>query len=92
MLQIISEIERALSGGAQLLVLNKFGKVEAEGTGMRGLIAQAVSSGIPVIISVPVRNLDKWREFAADFSVELRRAEDIADWLARCSGAIFDRL
>lgn len=89
MIQTIAEIEQALNQSPQLLVLNKFGKVEAEGAGMRGLIAQAVCSGTPVVIAVPVRNLAKWREFAADFSVELRGTDDIAGWLARCDEAIF---
>jgi nucleoside-triphosphatase THEP1 len=74
--EVTARIERSLAAdGATvqpcLLVLNKFGKMEAEGEGMRGLIARALEAEIPVIIGVPARNLEAWREFAGDFSLEL---------------------
>jgi nucleoside-triphosphatase THEP1 len=83
MLQIVSEIELALKNSPELLVLNKFGKVEAEGMGMRDLIAQAVCMGIPVIVGVPERNLRGWREFAGEFSVELNSSGSVDEWLRR---------
>jgi nucleoside-triphosphatase THEP1 len=52
MMNIVSEIELALKNGLEFVVLNKFGKLEAEGMGMRDLIAQAVCMGIPVIVGV----------------------------------------
>lgn len=71
-----ARIERSLAAedpAAQpgLLVLNKFGKTEAEGEGMRGLIAKAIEAEIPVVIGVPARNLQAWREFAGELSLEL---------------------
>jgi nucleoside-triphosphatase THEP1 len=83
MLQTVSEIESALKNSPEFLVLNKFGKVEAEGMGMRDLIAQAVCMGIPVIVGVPERNLRDWREFAGEFSVELNSSGGVDEWL-RC--------
>ena len=66
----------------QLLVLNKFGKVECDGGGLRDLIASAIDRGIPVIIGVPRRNLDAWRNFAGEFAVELSdRAGEFERWL-----------
>jgi hypothetical protein len=64
-------VEGSLDHAPQLLVLNKFGKVECEGRGMRDLIAGAIDRGIPVIIGVPRRNLEAWRCFAGEFAVEL---------------------
>ncbi len=55
----------------RLLVVNKFGKIEADGGGLRGAIAEAVSQGIPVLVGVPARNLDRWRIFAGPLAVEL---------------------
>jgi nucleoside-triphosphatase THEP1 len=83
MLNVVSEIELALKNGPELVVLNKFGKVEAEGMGMRDLITQAVCMGIPVIVGVPARNLQAWREFAGEFSVELNSSGGVDEWL-RC--------
>ncbi len=55
----------------RLLVVNKFGKIEADGGGLRGAIAEAVDLGIPVLVGVPARNLDRWRAFAGPLAVEL---------------------
>ena len=83
MLQLVSGIELALKNGSDLVVLNKFGKVEAEGRGMRDLIAQAVCLDIPLIVGVPARHLQSWREFAREFSVELNSSDDVDEWLGR---------
>jgi nucleoside-triphosphatase THEP1 len=55
----------------RLLVVNKFGKIEADGGGLRGAIAEAADLGIPVLVGVPARNLDRWRAFAGPLAVEL---------------------
>lgn len=66
----------------RLLVVNKFGKIEADGGGLRGAIAEAVSKGIPVLVGVPARNLDRWRAFAGPLAVELPAdSSAIAEWL-----------
>jgi hypothetical protein len=77
-----ARVEGSLEHVPQLLVLNKFGKVECEGGGLRDLIASAIDRGIPVIIGVPERNLDAWRSFAGEFAAELPDdASQIAKWL-----------
>jgi nucleoside-triphosphatase THEP1 len=83
MLQVVSQIEQALKGNPKLLILNKFGKVEAEGAGMRDLIAKAAWMGIPAIVGVPVCNLHAWREFAGELSAELHDSRDVEGWLVR---------
>ena len=66
-----ARVEGSFEQAPHLLVLNKFGKVECEGSGLRDLIAGAIDRGIPVIIGVPERNLDAWRDFAGEFAAEL---------------------
>ena len=88
MLEVVSRIERGLKENPELLMLNKFGKVEAEGAGMRDLIAQAISMGIPVLIGVPARNLHAWREYAGELSTELHNSRDVDGWLARTLGGV----
>jgi hypothetical protein len=79
-----ARVEGSLEHVPQLLVLNKFGKVECDGGGLRDLIASAIDRGIPVIIGVPERNLDAWRNFAGEFAVELTDASvDAEQWLDR---------
>lgn len=78
------KVEASLDNNPALLVLNKFGKVEAEGGGMCSLLAKALERGIPAIIGVPERNLGAWRNFAGDFSAELSVDTDrVAAWLGR---------
>lgn len=67
----------------RLLVINKFGKIEADGGGLRQAVAEAVELGIPVLVGVPARNLDRWRAFAGALAVELPVDEvAVARWLA----------
>jgi hypothetical protein len=83
-----ARIEGSLEMRPDLLVLSKFGKVECDGGGLRDLIADAIDRGIPVIIGVPDRNLDAWRDFAGDFSVELSEEGDEIDrWVRSLSSA-----
>lgn len=60
----------ALEEKPDILVLNKFGKVEAEGEGLRDALAKAVELGVPIVVGVPFRNLDQWRIFAGDMAEE----------------------
>lgn len=77
------KVESSLQNDPDLLVLNKFGKVECDGGGMCGLMAKALERGIPAIIGVPARNLSAWRDFAGEFSIEFSEDIDqIAKWLA----------
>jgi nucleoside-triphosphatase THEP1 len=77
-----ARIEGSLEHAPQLLILNKFGKVECEGGGLRDLIASAIDRGIPVVIGVPKRNIDAWRSFAGEFAVELSDdACEVERWL-----------
>ena len=66
-----SELERAvglvsqsLAAKPQLLIINKFGKHEADGRGFRPLIAQALENEIPVIVGLNGLNQEKFLGFA----------------------------
>lgn len=66
------EIERqALCAKPDALFVNKFGKTESEGGGFRPLIADAIEQGIPVLLTVPWKNIDSWRLFAGDLAIEV---------------------
>ena len=53
------------------ILLNKFGKIEAEGGGFRCALSDALALGVPAVIGVPRRNLAAWREYAGDLAREL---------------------
>lgn len=72
----------ALEEKPDILVLNKFGKAEAEGTGLRDALVVAVELGVPIVVGVPFRNLDQWRLFAGDMAEECPVGSPrMRDWL-----------
>ena len=60
-----------LGQGARMLVVNKFGKQEAEGRGFRQLIAEALARGIPVLTGVNAGNLAAFLHWAEDLAQPL---------------------
>ena len=70
LLQAEAVARRSLDQRPDLLVVNKFGKIEAMGGGFRPLIGEAMARGIPILIVVATRNLDAWREFTAGLSTD----------------------
>lgn len=64
-------VRQSLGRQTDLVILNKFGKVEGEGGGLRALIAEVIEAGVPLLIAVPWRNIDSWRNFAGLLSEEV---------------------
>ncbi|EBA15599.1 hypothetical protein RSK20926_15316 [Roseobacter sp. SK209-2-6] len=48
----------------QILIVNKFGKHEADGRGMRPVIGEAMALGIPVISGVNRMNVEPFKSFS----------------------------
>ncbi len=72
-----------LDRGAQLLIVNKFGKQEASGRGFRGLIGDALERDIPVLVGLNTLNKPAFLEFTDGEAVELLpEAEALHTWLA----------
>ena len=67
--------------GADLLVINKWGKQEAAGRGLRQAIVMAVEAGIPVVVGVNEMNVPEFLEFAGDQAERLPGTPDgIVSW------------
>lgn len=62
--------------GAALVVINKFGRQEAEGRGLSPVIAEAITRGLPVLVGVNALNLEAWQAFADGLSQELPPEEE----------------
>lgn len=58
----------AINAGPDVLILNKFGRAEAEGGGLRDALGRAAQVSIPTIVGVPLRNIDCWRSFAGELA------------------------
>ena len=78
--------ERALAAGVDLLVVNKFGKEEALGRGLRPLIAEALIAGIPVVLAVSTLNLPDLEAFAGEPVARLPAQQEAI--LAWCRDAV----
>ena len=79
-------IERAVLERVDLLIINKFGKEEAHGRGLRSVIATALIAEIPLVIGVSTRNLCQFLTFVGDSVTHLRAdVEVITAW---CRNAI----
>lgn len=61
-------LRKALTDQVDLLVINKFGKTEAEGAGFMQEIAAAVAMGIPVLTTVHKKYLAQWTRFTGDLA------------------------
>ena len=64
-------IREALQSPPDILVFNKFGHAESEGSGLIDEYAQAVAAGIPVISLLQDKYLPQWREFTDGMGTEL---------------------
>jgi nucleoside-triphosphatase THEP1 len=74
-------VERALAAGVDLLIVNRFGKQEAQGGGLRSVIAEALLSDVPVVLGVSSLNLDACLTFAGGPVARLEpRPDAIVAW------------
>lgn len=79
MAQAVARTQAALDRGADLLIINKFGKQECHGRGFRDTIAQALGQGIPVLLHVPDEQLPGFHDFAGDLAEHVT-PDGIATW------------
>jgi hypothetical protein len=86
--QAVVEVQTRLAGAA-LLMINKFGKREAEGHGLVPVIAQALDAGLPVLVGVNALNLAAFDAFAGGLSQPLPPDPDgILAWCLAHASAV----
>ncbi|MFC4215785.1 DUF2478 domain-containing protein [Pseudophaeobacter arcticus] len=79
--EAVALTERALQVGAEMLIINKFGKHEAEGRGFRAAIGEALALEIPVLVGLNQLNQEAFFEFIGDLGVALApNVDDLAEW------------
>jgi len=77
----VAAAEAALAAApADLLVVNRFGRLEAEGRGFAALIGTALEAGVPVIVGLSPKFRPQFTEFAGD----------LAEWLPADPAALLD--
>ncbi len=79
--EVAGRLLATLDDGVDMLVLNRFGKGEADGQGLRAVIERALDQGVPVLIAVRDTYRDDWEAFAGDFAAALPLdANRVAEW------------
>ncbi len=69
--------------GADAVIINKFGKHEAEGRGFRELIAAALEAEVPVLVGTNALNLPAFLDFTQGLAEALPpEPEALWDWFA----------
>jgi glycosyltransferase involved in cell wall biosynthesis len=74
-----ARIEMALERGADIMILNRFGKLEREGRGLVYLIEKALSAEVPVMMAVADQYIADWTDFSGGIGAKLS-----------CTGAALD--
>ena len=81
-------LDRALATNPELLIVNRFGRLESEGGGMLAEIGRAFAEGVAMIVCVPERYRDAWNAFAAGLDHQLpANREAIEAWWRRVAPA-----
>ncbi len=80
--EIAPLLERTFNQDAELIILNRFGKAEAEGGGLRSVFARAMEAGIPTVTAIRQPYVEAWSHFHGRLAVDL--AADLDAVLAWC--------
>jgi hypothetical protein len=76
-----ASVERDIAAGCDLVLLSKFGKLEAGGGGLFPAFNAAVNAHIPLLTSVPVAFDRPWKQrIGRSFSVLSADADEIGAW------------
>jgi nucleoside-triphosphatase THEP1 len=76
-------LRRALATPPELVVLNRFGSLEAEGGGFRAELLDLMVAGQPLLTAVSPKHLEAWREFVGGPAELPADRQAILDWVAR---------
>ena len=77
-------VEREIAAGCELVLLSKFGKLEAESrSGLVPAYAAAIQARVPVLTSVSWKHVDAWERFASPLFTRIDADADAIDgwWL-----------
>lgn len=78
----VRQTQQRLVQGADLLIVNKFGKHEAEGRGFREVIAEALAADIPVLVGLNGLNEAAFDAFSDGLGVRLAPTRAaLYDWI-----------
>lgn len=81
--EAVALVEAGIERSPDLLIINKFGKHEAEGRGFRPLIAGALARDIPVLLGINALNHEAFEEYSGGYAEEITAdAISLAAWFS----------
>ncbi|WP_311196736.1 DUF2478 domain-containing protein [Aliiroseovarius crassostreae] len=82
----VAATETQITKGADLLIVNKFGKQEAEGRGFRHAVGEALSRDIPAIIGVAGTTVDAFLDYVGDAEELPPEPDALLSWALEATG------
>jgi hypothetical protein len=77
-------VERAARAGADLIVISKFSKQEAERGGLCDAFRAAMTARVPVVAAVSPHFREEWRVFAGPLAEDVEPTHDaLSEWWSR---------
>lgn len=75
-------LRRAIDARPDVVLVNKFGALEASGEGLRAEMTQVVAAGLPLLTTVNAEQLQAWRDYAGGEGSELPMdADAVVAWI-----------
>ena len=89
--EAVGEVAAGLETGTDLLIVNKFGKVEADGGGFRSLIGEALGRDIPVLAGLNPAQRAAFDSFTEGMAEELEPdLSSVWAWLEKAPATALD--
>lgn len=86
-------VQNGILVGSDLVVINRFGKLEAEGRGLLDELARAVAADTPAVIAVPQHRFEEWLRFSGGMSVKLAcSSSSLRRWWNSVTGGAHGRV
>ncbi|MBL4811360.1 MAG: DUF2478 domain-containing protein [Rhodobacteraceae bacterium] len=81
----VAQVAVQLAQGADVLIINKFGKHEAQGRGFRDIIAEAVMCDIPVVVGLNSLNKPAFDTFTDGAATKIGNSQAaLKNWIDEC--------
>ncbi|MDA5095265.1 DUF2478 domain-containing protein [Aliiroseovarius sp. KMU-50] len=84
--QSVAATEANIAAGADLLIVNKFGKQEAEGRGFRHAVGEALSRDMPALIGVAGTTVEAFRDYVGEAEELPPEPEALLAWALEATG------
>jgi nucleoside-triphosphatase THEP1 len=80
-------LRAAIRQGADLVVVNRFGKLEAHGQGLAAEMLAVMAAGIPLLTTLDLANLARWLDFTGGLGTVLAPERAVIEaWWAGLNG------